>query len=70
MQNKPFIILVLWALVLESNFDMEGKDLFPCIPNSSFDSRSNELTTPSWVVWIYDGDELNEILEFYFSFFF
>ncbi len=52
MQNKPFITLFLSAfLFLGNEIDVEGRfnfneDLFPCIPNSSADSRSNESTGP------------------------
>ncbi len=49
MQNKPFIFLSGRKTAGVSSDDLLGlsnlnEDLFPCIPNSSLESRSNEST--------------------------
>jgi hypothetical protein len=49
MQNKPFIFFFGYKIAGVSNDDLLGlsnlnEDLYPCIPNSSLDSRSNEST--------------------------
>ncbi len=58
MQNKPFKVLYRfewWWLVL-SNWN---EDLFPYIPNSSFDSGSIESAVRRWI-----GCNVGEILNY------
>ena len=83
MSNKPCIVLFLSILLLVEDivdfvnvffcfsneiFVVLDRDLFPCIPNSSVDSRSNESTVSSWLldcwpVGKHDGDTLFQINE-------